>query len=230
MKRVPATLVGVLAAFQAMACPDEAPDILPLVEDALGDGYRVVELTVTAEDLQQDGPGASYYAEFAATVALQVALYHEVSRGDGYVLVDRLLEKGATVPAFGHAVAACEEGRWTADVSVLEFRLPGGSLFPGFQDPGIAVLEAGTSLATHFQVRREAAPNDVEALRLQDVEILFDDAMWNDLRDVLAAMKRDFAEREAAERAFEREILETRRSLEAAGEGRTLNEIFGIGQ
>ena len=169
MKHLPATFFAVLlTTVQAAANPDEAPDIRTLVEAEIGDGFRVIELTVTAEELRRDGPDASYYGEFAASVILPVTLYHEIGQGEGYRLVGKLLERGETVPAFGSATAVYEDGRWDVQVNVLDLQLPGGHPFSEFRSPGIVVLEAGTDLVDRFLAQREQAFRDAEALRVQD--------------------------------------------------------------
>ena len=164
-------IAALLTASQAAANPDEAPDIRALVESELGEGFRVVELALTAEELRRDGPDASYYGEFAASVTLPVAFYHEIGRGDGYLLVGKLLERGEIVPAFGNAVAAYRDGSWTFEINVLDLQLPGGRPFSEFRSPGTVVLEAGTDLVDRFQTQREVALRDAEALRIQDIRI-----------------------------------------------------------
>ncbi|MDE0524382.1 MAG: hypothetical protein OXH79_20755, partial [Boseongicola sp.] len=172
MKHLPAMLFAVLlTTLQAVANPDEAPDIRALVEAELGDGFRVAELTVTTEELRRDGPGASYYSEFAASVILAVTLYHEIGQGDGYSLVGKLLERGETVPAFGSATAVYGDGRWNVEVNVLDLQLPGGHPFSEFRSPGTVVLEAGTELVDRFLAQREVALRNAEALRIQDAQI-----------------------------------------------------------
>ena len=162
---------ALLTTFQAAANPDEAPDIRALVESELGDGFRVVEFSFTAEEPRRDGPDASYYGEFAAAVTLPVAFYHEIGRGDGYILVGKLLERGEIVPAFGNAVAVYGDGGWIVEISVLDLQLPGGRPFSEFRSPGMVVLEAGTDLVDRFQAQREVALQDAEALRAQDLRI-----------------------------------------------------------
>ncbi len=172
MRYLSAPLFAVLlTTFQAAANPDEAPDIRALVESELGDGFRVVELTFTAEELRRDGPGASYYSEFAASVTLPVAFYHEIGRGDGYILVGKLLERGEVVPAFGNAVAVYGNGGWSVEINVLDLQMPGGRPFSEFRSPGTVVLEVGTDLVDRFQTQREVALQDAEALRVQDLRI-----------------------------------------------------------
>ena len=225
MKHLPLTLIaGLLATFRATANPNEAPDILPLVESALGNGYRVVELTITDEDLQRDGLDASYYGEFAASLSLPVALFHEVSRGDGYILVGKLLERGETISGFGNAVAAYQDGRWLIDVNVLDLRLPGGSPFSEFRTPGVVVLEAGANHVDRFLAQREAALKDAEALRLhsvrlEDAELRLEDKLRHE-RKVLAAQRKAAAEAaaEAAEIEARRGIAEERAAMVAAHE------------
>ena len=97
-----------------------------MLQSQLDDGYRVLELAVTNEDLSRDGLDAFYYGEFEALVSVPVGLFHEIGRGDGYVVVGKVIERGETVPAVGNAVAVYEDGRWRVEVNILDMRLPGG--------------------------------------------------------------------------------------------------------
>ena len=227
MKQVlPALVVGVLAAFQAAANPNEAPDIRPLAEARLEDGYRVVELNVTHEDLRRDGLDASYYGEFEASVAVPVALFHEIGRGEGYVLVGKVIDRGETVPAVGNAVAAWQDGRWLVEVNILDLRLPGGSPFTDFRyrSPNMVVLEAGTEQVERFQAQREAGIRDTEALRMQEVrlkdaELRLEDQLRRE-REVLAAQREVEAKaaQELAEIEAARKVAEARTAMVAERE------------
>lgn len=225
MKHIaPALIVSLLMTFQAAANPNEAPDIVHLVEAEIGDDYRVVEVTVGVEDLRRDGLEATYYAEFEAALALPVALFHEVGRGEGYILVDKVLDRGEIFLAHGNAVAAYQEGRWLVEVNVLDLRLPGGRPFPDFRNFGAIVLEAGTDHVARFQAGREAALADAEALRMQDLrikdaELRLEDKLRRE-REVLAAQRE--AEAKAAQELAEieagRRVAEARTALIAEQE------------
>ena len=211
MRYLSAPLIAVLlTTFQATANPDEAPDIRALVESELGDGFRVVDLTLTTEELRRDGPGASYYGEFAASVTLPVAFYHEIGRGEGYILVGQLLERGEIVPAFGHVVAVYGDDGWTVEINVLDLQLPGGRPFSEFRSPGTVVLEAGTNLVDRFQTQREVALQDAEVLRVQDLRI--EDA------ETAALLARALADVEARDASLAESLAALERSEAAEAE------------
>ena len=94
-------VVGIPGTFQVAAHPNEVPDIVHLVQAEIGAGNRVVEVKVSNEDLRRDRLDATYCGEFGASLALPVAFFHEVGRGEGYVLVDKVFESGKASAAHG---------------------------------------------------------------------------------------------------------------------------------
>lgn len=217
---------GILVTGHAMANPNEAPDFVPLVEARLGDGYRIVDVTVGHEDLRRDGLDATYYAEFEVALALPAALFHEVGRGDGYVLLGTVLERGETIPAYGNAVGAYQEGRWLVEVNILDLRVPGGKPFRDFGGWGGLALVTGTEQVARFQAEREAALEEAEALRMQDVRIRDAELRLEEKlrleRQVLSAQREAEARaaQELAEIEAERKVAEARSAMIAEEEAK----------
>ncbi len=200
----------------AYANPNTAPDVSGAITAALG-GLRTASVEIRDEDLNRDGLEADYFATFRAEVVVEQDRFAPVEEGDGYVIVQRIVTAGTSVPATGNVLGAYRDGAWQAVANLLDIQMPGGAPFQDFARADRVVLAAESQGLNDFLEGRAAVLEASAAMRRQEIALEDQNArLEHELaleREILQRERQAAAE--AATRIAEMEAAERVRAAEA---------------
>ncbi|SDF82168.1 hypothetical protein [Sulfitobacter delicatus] len=212
-KALVSSFLAMTLAAPVLANPNEAPDFTVELARQLGMPTSAVnKVEKMGEDLTREGLTAHYFTAFEAEVSSMREMFAKVDGGDGYVVVQKVLDTGDRIPVIGNVLGAYEENGWEVRVNIEDVQMPGGRPMNSFRSGNTIVMQAGTDKLEAFLKQRDEALETAQELKLAEMERKAEqDALARDLeRKQKEAKAKAAAKAEEERRLYEKKVEATR--------------------